>query len=204
MAYWPSCKLIIWTWSLSVHSGRPSTVVTFFCYLHSSFNWDVVDNVCSISFYIPVIACSIEIKVNLCDLYVQIEQVRRLHYILAIKDSALNVPVNLEARRRLQYFSNSLFMSMPEPPPVRKMFSFRFVIFSLLSTSGPDCSCRCVSLPSIYTSNTFDKKARAYIYLLLSFRRNVYSCGLNLKLAEFLMFGWWWCAAFSLLTTARM
>jgi callose synthase len=53
-----------------------------------------------------------------------IEQVRRLHYILAIKDSALNVPVNLEARRRLQYFSNSLFMSMPEPPPVRKMFSF--------------------------------------------------------------------------------
>nr|XP_024357146.1 callose synthase 9-like isoform X3 [Physcomitrium patens] len=52
------------------------------------------------------------------------EQVRRLNYILAIKDSALNVPVNLEARRRLQFFSNSLFMSMPQPPPVRKMISF--------------------------------------------------------------------------------
>ncbi|KAG0624695.1 hypothetical protein M758_3G268300 [Ceratodon purpureus] len=53
-----------------------------------------------------------------------IEQARRLNYILSIKDSALNVPVNLEARRRLQFFSNSLFMSMPQPPPVRKMFSF--------------------------------------------------------------------------------
>ncbi|XP_024363886.1 callose synthase 9 isoform X2 [Physcomitrium patens] len=52
------------------------------------------------------------------------DQVKRLHYILTIKESALNVPVNLEARRRLQFFSNSLFMSMPQPPPVRKMFSF--------------------------------------------------------------------------------
>ncbi|XP_024386368.1 callose synthase 9 isoform X2 [Physcomitrium patens] len=52
------------------------------------------------------------------------ERVRRLHYILSIKDSALNVPVNLEARRRLQFFSNSLFMSMPQSPLVRKMISF--------------------------------------------------------------------------------
>jgi callose synthase len=50
--------------------------------------------------------------------------VDRLNYILTIKDSALNVPRNLEARRRLQYFTTSLFMTMPAPPAVRKMFSF--------------------------------------------------------------------------------
>jgi len=66
-------------------------------------------------------------------LYVQKEQVGRLHYILAIKDSALNVPVNLEARRRLQFFSNSLFMSMPQPRPVRNIFSFRSITLFLSS-----------------------------------------------------------------------
>ncbi|KAG0630756.1 hypothetical protein M758_1G201800 [Ceratodon purpureus] len=50
--------------------------------------------------------------------------VRRLNHVLTIKESALNVPVNLEARRRLEFFSNSLFMKMPDAPPVRKMFSF--------------------------------------------------------------------------------
>ena len=60
-------------------------------------------------------------------LFGQKAQVRRLNYILTIKDSALNVPKNLEARRRLQYFSNSLFMSIPAPQSVRKMFSFRLV-----------------------------------------------------------------------------
>ncbi|CAK9232746.1 unnamed protein product [Sphagnum troendelagicum] len=50
--------------------------------------------------------------------------VSRLHYILSIKDSALSVPSNLEARRRLQYFTNSLFMKIPESPSVRKMLAF--------------------------------------------------------------------------------
>jgi callose synthase len=58
--------------------------------------------------------------------------VDRLNYILTIKDSALNVPRNLEARRRLQYFTTSLFMTMPAPPAVRKMFSFRSVVHGLL------------------------------------------------------------------------
>jgi len=51
-------------------------------------------------------------------------QVDRLNSLLTIKDSAINVPKNLEARRRLEYFSNSLFMSMPNSRPVREMFSF--------------------------------------------------------------------------------
>ncbi|KAF7149422.1 hypothetical protein RHSIM_Rhsim03G0142900 [Rhododendron simsii] len=39
--------------------------------------------------------------------------VKRLYSILTIKDSAANVPRNLEARRRFEFFTNSLFMNMP-------------------------------------------------------------------------------------------
>lgn len=67
---------------------------------------------------------------------VQISQVRRLNSILTSKESASEVPVNEEARRRLEFFSNSLFMTMPKSPPVRKMFSFRSVLrFSTLFQS---------------------------------------------------------------------
>lgn len=52
-------------------------------------------------------------------------QVKRLYSLLTIKDSAANVPQNLEARRRLQFFANSLFMEMPEAKLVREMLSFR-------------------------------------------------------------------------------
>ncbi|KAK4771868.1 hypothetical protein SAY86_013643 [Trapa natans] len=52
-------------------------------------------------------------------------QVKRLYSLLTIKDSAANVPKNLEARRRLEYFTNSLFMEMPQAKAVREMLSFR-------------------------------------------------------------------------------
>ncbi|CAH9106645.1 unnamed protein product [Cuscuta epithymum] len=51
-------------------------------------------------------------------------QVRRLYSLLTIKDSAHNIPKNLEARRRLEFFTNSLFMEMPVSKPVREMLSF--------------------------------------------------------------------------------
>ncbi|MBA0795240.1 hypothetical protein Gohar_006132, partial [Gossypium harknessii] len=51
-------------------------------------------------------------------------QVKRLYSLLTIKDSALNVPKNLEARRRLEFFTNSLFMDMPPARPVQEMLSF--------------------------------------------------------------------------------
>ncbi|XP_057776741.1 callose synthase 9 [Salvia miltiorrhiza] len=51
-------------------------------------------------------------------------QVSRLYSLLTIKDSAANIPKNLEARRRLQFFTNSLFMEMPVAKPVREMLSF--------------------------------------------------------------------------------
>ncbi|KAF7822986.1 callose synthase 12-like [Senna tora] len=51
-------------------------------------------------------------------------QVRRLHTILTSRDSMQNIPVNLEARRRIAFFSNSLFMKMPHAPFVEKMKAF--------------------------------------------------------------------------------
>ncbi|XP_052184832.1 callose synthase 9 isoform X2 [Diospyros lotus] len=51
-------------------------------------------------------------------------QVKRLYSLLTIKDSAANIPKNLEARRRLEFFTNSLFMDMPAAKPVREMMSF--------------------------------------------------------------------------------
>ncbi|GLT35126.1 hypothetical protein SLA2020_096050 [Shorea laevis] len=51
-------------------------------------------------------------------------QVRRLHTILTSRDSMHNIPVNLEARRRIAFFSNSLFMNMPHAPQVEKMTAF--------------------------------------------------------------------------------
>ncbi|GAB2240870.1 hypothetical protein Droror1_Dr00021388 [Drosera rotundifolia] len=52
------------------------------------------------------------------------EQVKRLHLLLSVKDSAANIPKNLEARRRLQFFTNSLFMDMPPAKPVCEMVPF--------------------------------------------------------------------------------
>ncbi|RCV43392.1 hypothetical protein SETIT_9G290700v2 [Setaria italica] len=52
------------------------------------------------------------------------EQVKRLHLLLTVKDSAANIPKNLEARRRLQFFTNSLFMDMPDAKPVSEMIPF--------------------------------------------------------------------------------
>ncbi|XP_020093274.1 callose synthase 9 isoform X2 [Ananas comosus] len=52
------------------------------------------------------------------------ELIKRLHSLITIKDSAANVPKNWEARRRLQFFTNSLFMKMPAAKPVSEMLSF--------------------------------------------------------------------------------
>ncbi|XWS33153.1 hypothetical protein CRYUN_Cryun22dG0054300 [Craigia yunnanensis] len=52
------------------------------------------------------------------------EQIRRLHILLTVKESAIDIPTNLEARRRIAFFANSLFMDMPRAPRVRNMLSF--------------------------------------------------------------------------------
>ncbi|KAL6979030.1 hypothetical protein U1Q18_020695, partial [Sarracenia purpurea var. burkii] len=40
----------------------------------------------------------------------------RLQLLLIEKESAINVPMNLDARRRITFFTNSLFMNMPKAP----------------------------------------------------------------------------------------
>ncbi|EEE65211.1 hypothetical protein OsJ_20355 [Oryza sativa Japonica Group] len=54
------------------------------------------------------------------------EQIKRLYLLLTVKESAMDVPTNLEARRRIAFFTNSLFMDMPRAPRVRKMLSFSY------------------------------------------------------------------------------
>ncbi|TYH27053.1 hypothetical protein ES288_A02G038800v1 [Gossypium darwinii] len=51
-------------------------------------------------------------------------QIKRLHTIITTRDSMHTVPLNNEARRRLAFFSNSLFMKMPRAPRVEKMIAF--------------------------------------------------------------------------------
>eukprot|EP00250_Pteridium_aquilinum_P004273 c14499_g1_i1 orf=375-5705(-) len=49
---------------------------------------------------------------------------RRLHTTLSIREALSNVPINLDARRRIAFFSNSLFMNMPHAPSVEAMLAF--------------------------------------------------------------------------------
>ncbi|KAL2322507.1 hypothetical protein Fmac_026886 [Flemingia macrophylla] len=52
-------------------------------------------------------------------------KVNRLLLLLTVKESATNVPQNLEAQRRIKFFANSLFFTnMPKAPKVRDMISF--------------------------------------------------------------------------------
>ncbi|KAL0286903.1 UNVERIFIED_CONTAM: Callose synthase 3 [Sesamum calycinum] len=64
------------------------------------------------------------------------EKIKRLYLLLTVKESAMDVPSNLEARRRISFFSNSLFMDMPSAPKIRYMlsFSYRFADIMCLIT----------------------------------------------------------------------
>ncbi|KAJ4711705.1 Callose synthase [Melia azedarach] len=74
------------------------------------------------------------------------EKIRRLHLLLTVKESAMDVPSNLEARRRISFFSNSLFMDMPSAPKVQNMLSFSIltpyysedVLFSINGLEKPN------------------------------------------------------------------
>jgi callose synthase len=74
------------------------------------------------------------------------EKIKRIYLLLTTKESAMDVPSNLEARRRISFFSNSLFMDMPMAPKVRNMLSFSVltpyyteeVLFSLRDLETPN------------------------------------------------------------------
>ncbi|KAE8665133.1 hypothetical protein F3Y22_tig00112673pilonHSYRG00081 [Hibiscus syriacus] len=53
------------------------------------------------------------------------EKVNRLHLLLTVKESATDVPQNSEARRRITFFANSLFMNMRSASKVSNMRSFK-------------------------------------------------------------------------------
>lgn len=65
--------------------------------------------------------------ISILFLWEQKEQVKRLHLLLTVKDNAANIPKNLEGRRRLQFFTNSLFMDMPQAKPVCEMMPFWYI-----------------------------------------------------------------------------
>ncbi|XP_074319213.1 putative callose synthase 8 isoform X1 [Silene latifolia] len=52
------------------------------------------------------------------------DQIKRFRLLLKVKDEALDIPANLEARRRISFFATSLFMNMPDAPKIRNMLSF--------------------------------------------------------------------------------
>ena len=61
---------------------------------------------------------------------------KRLHLLRTVKYSAANVPKNLEAKRRLVFFTNPLFMDMPSAKPVSETMLFRY-----LHVKGCDIPC---------------------------------------------------------------
>ena len=95
-------------------------------------------------------------------LFIQKDLIKRLYSLLTIKESAASVPKNLEARRRLQFFTNSLFMQMPVARPASEMFSFRWDSFSsfvapfTLVNRRLSCYVRfCLSFSYSYTNGVF-------------------------------------------------
>ncbi|KAK1414361.1 hypothetical protein QVD17_30105 [Tagetes erecta] len=52
------------------------------------------------------------------------EKIKRFLLLLTVKDTAMDIPSNLEARRRISFFATSLFMDIPRAPKVRNMLSF--------------------------------------------------------------------------------
>ncbi|XP_057451528.1 putative callose synthase 8 isoform X2 [Lotus japonicus] len=52
------------------------------------------------------------------------EKIKRFHLLLTVKDTALDVPANLDARRRISFFATSLFSDIPDAPKVLNMLPF--------------------------------------------------------------------------------
>lgn len=52
------------------------------------------------------------------------QKIKRLHLLLTTEEFAADVPSNSQARHRITFFANSLFMDMPPPPTIHDMLSF--------------------------------------------------------------------------------
>ncbi|KAJ9537860.1 hypothetical protein OSB04_030593 [Centaurea solstitialis] len=60
------------------------------------------------------------------------EKIKRFLLLLTVKDTAMDIPSNLDARRRISFFATSLFMDIPRAPKVRNMLSFSVLTPHLL------------------------------------------------------------------------
>lgn len=97
----------------------------------------------------------------------------------------MDIPANLEARRRISFFATSLFMGMPSAPKVRNMLSFRLNASSCSILFLGDSFLilqifvrfKCVILS--YLDKTFDKSMNFYRYKLVN------SCTNDLLILKF-------------------
>ncbi|WMV39602.1 hypothetical protein MTR67_032987 [Solanum verrucosum] len=93
--------------SLNVHLHSGEEVVEYF-----------------VSIEAPLFASKDSIHFPLPDSDSLLEKIKRFRLLLTVKDKALDIPTNLEARRRICFFATSLSMNMPSAPKVRNMLSF--------------------------------------------------------------------------------
>ncbi|TVU33247.1 hypothetical protein EJB05_25038 [Eragrostis curvula] len=89
------------------------------------------DNDGAFEYYEPELFASVSSKSNIRmpfpDSGPLREQVKRLYLLLNTKEKVVEIPSNLEARRRISFFATSLFMDMPAAPKVRNMLSFSII-----------------------------------------------------------------------------
>ncbi|XP_060187946.1 putative callose synthase 8 isoform X2 [Lycium barbarum] len=90
-----------------LHSGEGEEVAELFSWIET-----------------PLFASKHSIHFPLPDSDSLLEKTKRFLLLLTVKDKALDIPTNLEARRRISFFATSLFMNMPSAPKVRNMLSF--------------------------------------------------------------------------------
>lgn len=55
------------------------------------------------------------------------EKIKRFHLLLTVKDTAMDMPANIDARRRISFFATSLFTDMPDAPKVHNMIPFSVI-----------------------------------------------------------------------------
>ncbi|XP_012567622.1 putative callose synthase 8 [Cicer arietinum] len=55
------------------------------------------------------------------------EKVKRFHLLVTVKETAMDIPANLDARRRISFFATSLFTDMPDAPKVHSMLPFSVI-----------------------------------------------------------------------------
>ncbi|XP_078163571.1 callose synthase 3-like [Carex rostrata] len=125
-------------------------VVILFQDMHEVVSKDIMENILEPSYDNPqtgpLFASPGAIKFPVPNTEAWREKIKRLYLLLTVKESAMDVPMNLEARRRISFFSNSLFMDMPDAPEVRNMLSFSVltpyynedVLFSLQNLEEPN------------------------------------------------------------------